>query len=428
MKLSLQDLTTLFPDPLWLRCENAQTYADLATPQRYSSETARHNALLNARCLSAFAAWVQENLELLSFPALWPSEAELPGIWEFVNGTALVLDHARLVLIPSEAMDTEEFTVPQEWVDIPTWSADYYLPMQVNLEDNWICAWGYIAHSQIQARGRYDSIYRTYSIDRDWVMTDLAMVWEAQNIAIKAQSNLESSDFSRSQIELWIQSLSQPSPYSPRLDLDFEQWAILLERGDLRQKLYRLRLENAASSVQSPMINTGLWLKDKIDEFAQELSWVLLPTFTPDLGLMRTLSAERSPMQELASIVTRLKQTGVAVDETARGAYQDLQLEDALIRCYAMVWDLPNPDRTPQWQLLVVLAPQTGTMLPPGIKMIVRDEAQILVERSLDGQGQNQSLFASVSGGWEETFEVAIALINGTSITLPAFGFYPESP
>jgi hypothetical protein len=428
MKLSLQDLATLFPEPLWLRCNNAQAYADLATPQRYSNETARHNAILNARCLSAFTGWVQENLELLSLPTLWPNEAELPGIWEFVNGTALVLDHARLVLIPSETMDTEEFIVPQEWVDIPNWRADYYLPMQVNLEENWICAWGYIAHPQIQARGRYDPIYRTYSIDRDWVMTDLTVVWETQNIAIKAQSDLESADFSRSQIESWIQSLSQPSPYSPRLDLDFEQWAILLEREDLRQKLYRLRLENIANPVQSPMINTGLWLKDKIDEFAQELSWILLPAFTPDLGLMRTLSAERSPTQELASIVNRLKQTGVAVDETARGAYRDLQLGDTSIRCYAMAWDSPNSNRNPQWQLLVVLAPQTGTMLPPGLNMIVRDETQILVERSLDGQGQNQSLFAAVSGGWEETFQVAIALSNGTSITLPAFGFYPESP
>jgi Protein of unknown function (DUF1822) len=422
MKLSLQDLTTLFPDPLWLRYDNAQSYAELTMPQRYSNETARHNAMLNARCLSAFTNWIQENLTLLSLPTLWPNKAELPGIWEFVNGTALILDHTRLVLIPSDAMDTEEFAVPQEWVDIPNWRADYYLPMQVDLEENWVCMWGYVSHPQLKSHGQYDSIYRTYSIDRVWVMTDLTMFWEARNIAIKDQSDLESVDrLPRSQIDLWIQSLSQPSPFSPRLNLMFEQWAELLEKADSRQKLYRLRLENATSPIQSPIINTGLWLKDKIDAFAQELSWVLLPAFTTNLGLMR------SPTQEFATIVNQLKQNGVAIDDNARGAYQDIQLENCSIRCYAMSWVLPSPDRASQWYLLLVLAPQNGLTLPLELKMIVRDENQILVERSLKEQEQNQSLYGIVSGGWEETFQLEIALPNGASLTLPAFGFYPES-
>ncbi len=421
MKLSLQDLMTLFPEPLWLQCKNVQVYADLTIPQLYSNETARHNARLNVLCLSAFMDWVQENLELVNTPTLWPSKAGLPEIWEFVNGTALVLDQTRLVMLPSDAMDTEEFAVPQEWVDIPNWSADYYLPMQVNLDENWVCVWGYITHPQIKTRGRYDPIYRTYALDRDWVMTDLAMFWQTQDICMKQQRFTESiSPLFRSQTEGLIQSLSHPSPYSPRLNVDFEQWAALLERADLRQKLYRLRLENAASPIQSHVINTGLWLKDKIDEFAKELSWVLLPAFTPDLGLMR------SPAQEFAGIVRQLKQTGVAIAEDARGAYQDLQLEGSLIRCYAMAWSFLTPDKIPQWYLLLVLAPQTGSTLPPGIKMIVRDETQILVERSLNEQAANQSLFAGVSGAWEETFQIAITLLNGASLTLPAFGFHPE--
>jgi hypothetical protein len=422
MELSLQDLTTLFPNLLWLQCGNTQAYAELTAPQCYSNETARHNAMLNVRCLSAFVDWARENLELSDTPVLWPSEAGLPEIWELVNGTALILNQTRLVLIPSDAMDTEGFAVPQEWVDIPNWSADYYLPMQVNLEENWVCAWGYIAHPQLKGRGQYDPIYRTYSLDRDWVMPDLEMFWQSQNIATREPMAVElANPFTQSQIDGWIQSVSQPSPYSPRLDLDFEQWAALLERSDLRQKLYRLRLENAASSVQLPYINAGLWLRDKIDEFAQGLSWVLLPAFTPDLGLMR------SPFPELAGLIRQLQDTGVAIAETARGAYQDVQLENHVIRCYGIVWTFLNSDRVPQWYLLLVLTPQAGATLPSGIKLTVRDETQVLVERSLEGQNLNQSLFAGVSGAWEETFEVAIALVNGVTFTLPTFGFNPES-
>jgi hypothetical protein len=422
MKLSLQDLTNLFPDPLWLPCERTTVYADLGNPQRYSNETARYNASLNVCSLSAFMDWIQQNLELDTPPTLWPSEAGLPEIWEVVNGTALLLNGNRVVLLPSEAMDTEEFVVPQEWVDIPPWSADYYLPMQVNLEDNWICVWGYVMHPQLKTHARYDPIYRMYSIDRDWVIPDLDLFWQAQNIGIKEQVFSEPVDpLSRSQHERLIQSLSQPSPYSPRLDLDFEQWATLLERTDLRQKLYQHRLENATRSIQSHLINTGLWLKDKIDEVAKELSWVLLPAFTLDLGVMR------APTPDLTSIISQLKPIGVDIPEMARGAYQDLQLEDHLIRCYAIAWSFTNSDNIPQWYLLLVLAPQTGVTLPPGLSMAVRDDTQVLVERSLDGKAQNQSLFAGVSGGWEETFQATISLMNGVSRTMPPFGFNPES-
>ena len=35
------------------------------------------------------------------------------------------------MLIPSEAIDDSELEVPQEWVDIPSWAADYYLAVQI---------------------------------------------------------------------------------------------------------------------------------------------------------------------------------------------------------------------------------------------------------------------------------------------------------
>jgi Protein of unknown function (DUF1822) len=422
MKLSLQDLSTLFPGPLWLGCEPSLCYKDLTNPQRYSNETARHNASLNVVCLSAFITWANQNLTLEHSPTVWPNEAGLSEIWEVVNGTAILLNGSRLVLLPSDAMDTEAFTVPQEWVDIPSWRAEYYLPMQVNVEENWICLWGYVLHSQLKAHGDYDPIYRMYSVDRDWVIPDLDLFWQAQKIGIQEQDFVASVDgLLQSQIDRFIQFLSQPSPYSPRLDLDFAQWAMMLERADLRQKLYQQRLQNVTSPVQSRMINTGLWLKDKIDDFTQELSWVLLPKLTPELGLMRAST------QHLTPIISQLKGSGVEIPDTARGAYQDFVLEHHLVRCYAIAWTVETAGNTPQWSLLLVVTPQPGTFLSTELRMVVEDETQVLVERSLDGASNHQLLFAGVSGAWEETFQVTIGLANGTSLTLPPFGFHPES-
>ena len=127
-------------------------------------------------------------------------------------------------------------------------------------------------------------------------------------------------------------------------------------------------------------------------------------------------------------IISQLKGSGVEIPETARGAYQDFELEHHLIRCYAIAWTVETADNSPQWSLLLVVTPQPGALLPVGLRMVVEDDTQVLVERSLNGASLHQSLFAGVSGAWEETFQVTIGLTNGASHLLPPFGFHPELP
>lgn len=81
-------------------------------------------------------------------PQVLPSRDDLSSIWEVVNGTAIGIGETRIVLIP-EAMDTDEYEVQAEWVDIPSWAADYYLAVQVNSEDCWLRIWGYTTHKKL---------------------------------------------------------------------------------------------------------------------------------------------------------------------------------------------------------------------------------------------------------------------------------------
>jgi len=37
--------------------------------------------------------------------------------------------------------DLTKRMVPQEWVDIPEWAADYYLAVQVNPDSGWLRIW-----------------------------------------------------------------------------------------------------------------------------------------------------------------------------------------------------------------------------------------------------------------------------------------------
>jgi hypothetical protein len=426
MKLSLQNLSSLFPKQVWLGYSDTLYEQLLSTAhQSCSNETACQTAVLNGLCLTVLTDWMQNHQDDSHRPSVWPSETDLHSIWELVNGTALWVGETRLILIPSDALDTESFAVPQEWVDIPSWVGDYYLPIQVNQEDGWVCVWGYATYQDLKKKGTYDPIYHTYSLERDWVTSDLDLLWVRNEIKISEPSVTPSfPSLSPFRIESLIQTLSEPSPYSPRLDQGFEEWAALIEQPHLRQRLYRQRLQNASAppqnQVQTSIINTGLWLQGKVDQLAQELSWVLLPTLSLEASPLR------SPTQEITSIINQLQQSRLTIPDTSCGAYQDIQLADVALRLYAITWPFAAIDSTPQWYLLLLLSEQRGAGLPSGIKLSVSDEICVLVEQTLAEMGHQQYVVAGVSGTWNETFQASITLKNDASLTLPAFGFRPE--
>jgi hypothetical protein len=86
-----------------------------------SNETARANVELNQICLQKTQAWLTE-IGIESTPTFTP--IQMSSIWDVVNGCALNIGDRRLILIPSDKLDREEFCVPQEWVDIPAWMGD----------------------------------------------------------------------------------------------------------------------------------------------------------------------------------------------------------------------------------------------------------------------------------------------------------------
>ena len=65
-------------------------------------------------------------------------------------------------MIPTEALDISELRVPQEWVDIPNWSADYYAAVQVNVEEGYIRIWGYTSQVNLKEKATYDANEKAY--------------------------------------------------------------------------------------------------------------------------------------------------------------------------------------------------------------------------------------------------------------------------
>jgi Protein of unknown function (DUF1822) len=172
-----------------------------------------------------------------------------------------------------------------------------------------------------------------------------------------------------------------------------------------------------------PAMNVGAWLRNRIDQVAAELSWVLLPPAALNLsGALMSLHSVRSPLEDLDAVVTELRRDqAVVIPPEARAAYRDLQLEAAAIRLYALTW--MSLDQT-EWSLLLILGAQPGAQLPQEIALRVEDDTQILIEESLS---QAPYLYAQTIGTWDEQFRVTIALPNGASLTLPPFEFNPNA-
>ncbi|BBC26954.1 DUF1822 family protein [Pseudanabaena sp. ABRG5-3] len=184
-------------------------------------------------------------------------------------------------------------------------------------------------------------------------------------------------------------------------------------------------------NITELILNTGLWLQEQLDEIAQNLAWHLLPTnYEPRYVPVMRSSGLRSPTQELEQIFSEVEQLNVKVPSSARAAYQDFQLGDRHLRLYATVWAdgnySTNLEANPEWSLLLVLGCQAIGEIPYGVRMQVRDQQKVLIDRQLDRKSQDLYLYACVTGDRTETFSVSISLPSGVMLTLPAFAFHPN--
>lgn len=266
---------------IWLEVSAEQQNQAWEKSQSFSLPSSRWNAYLNQMCLDVVLPWLQE--EYAPKAKVSPNNAALPSFWEVVNGTTIVLDDMRFVLIPSEAIDRSELRVPQEWVDIPSWVADYYLAVQVNVDDRCVVIWGYATHEQLK-KGLYDLRDRTYSLPKEALITDINVLWVARQIAREETTRAEVTSLAtlpQAQAENLLQRLGNPAIIEPRLAVPFELWGAILEHGGTRQELYYQRM----GLPKQPAILD--WLRIGVSEIAQQIGWKrieLKPDFAGSRG------------------------------------------------------------------------------------------------------------------------------------------------
>jgi hypothetical protein len=226
----------------------------------------------------------------------------LPSFWEFVNGTAITCEGRRFVLIPTAAIDLEELRVPQEWVDIPSWVADYYLAVQVNPNGGWVTIYGYTTHEQLKTKGVYNAGDRTYCLDENDLIQDINVLWIARQLCpdeILRGSVAPLPKLPLAQAENLLQRLGNPAVVFPRVAIPFELWGALLEHGGWRQRLYERRQGLSEQwSIQE-------WLQAGVSYLAQELGWGMTSMQLASRGVR-----SREPQQTSIYLSRRLTLAG----------------------------------------------------------------------------------------------------------------------
>jgi hypothetical protein len=256
--LSLSDFVNIDVKHIWLQVETAEQEKVWQLSQHHSNAIAIYNAYLNRICLSRLLTWFQVSLQESTLRAeVFPSEETLPTILEIVNGTAIKVGETKIVFVPTETIDIEELCVPREWVDISSWAADYYISVQVNLDDDdddcWIRVCGFATHRQLKNESKYNSSDRTYSLPIEQLTENFTLLFATLGLRWREEVPSE-VNLSAAETQNLLQTLSDASIYSPRvhLDIPFAQWAALISNKQWRQQLYNQRLSKEKDTVSTP--------------------------------------------------------------------------------------------------------------------------------------------------------------------------------
>ncbi len=267
-----------FVEPMdwWLEIATDRQAGHWEQSRLHSTAWGRWNAYLNQLCLETCLTWLQA--ERFPTARAWGQAADWASIWDVINGSVVSVGGVRLAIIPTEAMDQTGLVVPQEWVDIPDWAADYYLAVQVTLPQPTLLIHGYATHQQIKAYGTYDPGDRTYCLDPAELTPDLHALWFAvpRHATMETRAALPSlSPLSDLQAQHLIARLGLPTEVLPRLAVPFAQWGALVNQPDWRRQLYQQRRSRQTNLLRATPLRD--WLQGQFEPVWQAVDQVLLP-------------------------------------------------------------------------------------------------------------------------------------------------------
>ena len=214
---------------------------------------------LNHLLLDVIAPCFAEILEMDLRPCLGSSS--LDRMWSVVSGTAFETDRLRLVMVPTESLDTG-VCIAQEWVDISGWIADYYLTIFVDVEGRIASLRGLCTHKQLKEKGQFDSFNRTYILSAEDAIADIDVISLAAHFGLDLATRsqvLPLTDVTSTQAINLLTQLGNPKVPFPRLERPFELWAACFADEAWRNALFARRQLKEVAVPSQAIANLADW-------------------------------------------------------------------------------------------------------------------------------------------------------------------------
>lgn len=362
---SFNQLASDNPKQLCLQLFTAELEKAKQQSRDCSNEVGRWNAYLNSLCLNALVKEFQEDLP--QGIRVWPSRKDLAEIWEVVNGSAIEVGDTRLVLIPSDSNDIANFYVPQEWVELPGWAGHYYLAVQMHLEEDecWLRVWGFTTHQKLK-KGERNRSEGTYSVARQDLVESLNVLWVARDVCPEPQPVVaELQPLASQRAEQLLAKLGKPTPYSPRLEVDFQtEWAPLIAKEEYRQELLERRSQPQPQAEPEPEPVTVI---TALSQLIDKAGWLL--------------AEELFGAQQINYALRFRRETDVESEIVSCAQITDFPIKGSTYSV-ALVINFTRAEQGKRWVLPQVFALEPSkkdrgdksACLPEGLQLIVVDE------------------------------------------------------
>ena len=224
---------------LWLEIELEQK--ESAEQKVENIDTYQYQSYLNQLASEIILPYIQEE-----YPEASLTKFDYVQFWQLgVNGVAIDFDDKRLILIPSDDYDIDELRISQEWIDIPELAADYYLAVQIDVDDSLMRIWGYTTHKELKETGTYCDRDRSYSMTREQIVEDINALWLMRQYFPNKPTKAEIAsipELSKSDLTPLLDRLVNPEIRLIRRVILFEQWAYIFNSQKLRTELIVNRL------------------------------------------------------------------------------------------------------------------------------------------------------------------------------------------
>jgi hypothetical protein len=171
----LCQLSQIYSDHEWINLEDYPSTID----------DSANSISLNLQCLQVIKAWIEKTIGL-TIEYDFPYRGSLNDdrhISELLNGFCLKVNGSKVIFIPSQNIDITSCEIPQEWVDLPNWFGDYYVPVQVDLEAKYLHLWGMVTHQQLKQSAKLDSLFRYYHVGIDLLVSNMDLLWTSCELA-----------------------------------------------------------------------------------------------------------------------------------------------------------------------------------------------------------------------------------------------------